>query len=452
VIWFAFVLLAAFVVLALAWPLLRRGGTAAPRNALAVYRDQLDELERDRARGMIDETATAAARREIERRILAEDNSAAPLASAGGRRAGWAVALGVVVILGAVVIYGDLGSPELPARPLAARDDLQAPAMAAEEQAQVEAMVARLEARLIADPSDVEGWLLLANSRAFLGRFGEAASAMGQALALQPEVAEWHAAHGEFIALGHQGTVTPAARRSFEQALALDPSEPIARYYLAVAGAQAGEVAEALQAWRALYADTPGDAPWRNALVARIGEAEQQLGLERSDLAGTEAPAGPTREQMDAAAQMPEDEQVAMIRGMVEGLAARMEDEPDNLEGWTRLAQSYTVLGDWTEARAAYEHALGLAPEDPALLDGYANAIAGSLSQSEPIPADAVAALDAVLERQPANDVALYLTGLAAAQAGDGVRAAERWGRLRDLLPEGGPERAQIEGLIEQVQ
>jgi cytochrome c-type biogenesis protein CcmH len=219
-----------------------------------------------------------------------------------------------------------------------------------------------------------------------------------------------------------------------------------------MASAQAGEVAEALAAWRRLYADTPGDAPWRDALVARIGEAEQQLGLEASDLAGTEALPGPTAEDVEAAGEMSEDEQVAMIRGMVEGLAARLADEPDNLEGWRRLAQSYSVLGDWAEARAAYAHALTLAPEDAALLDGYANAIAGSLSQSEPIPEDAAAEFDRVLEKQPNNDVALYITGLAAAQAGDTARATERWGRLRDLLPEGSAQRAQVQGLIDGLQ
>lgn len=450
-IWLAFVLIVLLVVAALAWPLLRRDAIAAPRNALAVYRDQLDELQRDRARGIIDDEAAAAARREIERRILAEQGVAAP-APAPRRSVAWAAVLAVVVVAGAAAIYAELGSPTLPARPLAGRDDLGTPAMASEEQAQVEAMIARLEERLTGDPSDIEGWLLLANSRAFLGRYDTAAQAMAQALALRPDTAAWHAAYGEFLALDRQGTVTPAARQAFEQALALDPKEPIARYYLAVASAQAGEVAEALAAWRRLYADTPGDAPWRDALVARIGEAEQQLGLERSDLAGTEAPPGPTGEDIEAAQDMSEDEQVAMIRGMVEGLAARMEDEPGNLEGWRRLAQSYSVLGDWAEARAAYAHALTLAPEDAALLDGYANAIAGSLSQSEPIPADAVAELDSVLETQPANDVALYITGLAAAQAGDPERAAERWGRLRDLLPEGSPQRAQVQGLIDELQ
>ena len=469
-IYLVFAVLAALVVLALVWPLLRARGDGPRRDALAVYRDQLEELDRDLARGLIDAGGSAAARREIERRIIAEGaRHDAPAAARTGRRLVPAGILTLVVVAGAAVIYADLGSPDLPALPFALRQDAPVPEVASEEEAQIEAMIARLEQRLAEDPGDAEGWLLLANTNAFVGRYSAAAQAMTEVLAIDPGNGEWQAAYGEFVALDHQGTVTPAARRAFELALQLSPGEPVARYYLAMADAQAGDVAGALAAWRALYDDTPADAAWREPLIARIGEAEQQLGLEPSvlppaapaetEMAGAAAQEeggselrGPSEEDIAAASEMTADEQLDMIRGMVAGLAERMADEPGNVEGWSRLAQSYGVLGQWDKAQEAYEHLLTIAPDDPVILDGYANAIASGLDQNVPIPQDAVARLDAVLERAPGSPIALYITGLAAAQAGDNARALQRWTRLRDGFAPGSAEWLQVDNLINGLQ
>jgi cytochrome c-type biogenesis protein CcmH len=142
---------------------------------------------------------------------------------------------------------------------------------------------------------------------------------------------------------------------------------------------------------------------------------------------------------------LPEDEQMAMIRDMVEGLATRLADEPDDLEGWSRLAQSYAVLGEWQNARDAYAHALSLAPGDTNLADGLANAVSGLLPPDGSVPAGSVAAYETVLDASPDNQQALYYLGLAAHQAGDDARAVELWTRLRDQLPEGGNQRAFID-------
>jgi len=462
-IYLAFAVLAALVALALVWPLLRARSDGARRDGLVVYRDQLEELDRDLARGLIDAGGVAAARREIERRIIAEGaRHDAPAPARTGRRLVPAGLVTLVVVAGAAVIYADLGSPELPALPFDLRQDAQTPAVATEEEAQINEMIARLEQRLADNPGDADGWLLLANTNAFVGRYSAAAQAMTEVLAIDPENGEWQAAYGEFVALDHQGTVTPAARRAFETALLYSPGEPVARYYLAMADAQAGDVAGALAAWRELYAETPADAAWRDPLIARIGEAEQQLGMEPSVLPpatpamaqdeGNSELRGPTEDDIAAAQDMTADDQLDMIRGMVAGLSERMAGEPDNLEGWSRLAQSYGVLGEWDKAQEAYEHLLTLAPEDPGVLDGYANAIASGLDQNAPIPAGAVARFDILLQRAPDIQIALYITGLAAAQSGDNGRATQRWTRLRDQFPPDSAEWSQVNNLIAGLQ
>ena len=455
-----FALLAVLAVLALAWPLLRRREDASEPDPLAICRDQLREVERDRDLGSIDPEAAAAARREIERRMLAEDERHASRLASGRdgdpprparARSGhlaMALLLALFVAGGAAVIYGQLGSVDLADGETAA-ESVEAPA-----RDRARTGIADLERRLARDPGDLEGWLLLTDAYTALERYGEAAGAMAEAVALDPTDPAFLAGYGELMALDRGGTVTPAARHAFERALAQAPGHPLARYYLALALAQAGEAGAALAAWRGLLADTPSDAHWRAALVERIREAEDALGPAPAAPPGEPvgpSASGPTPEDIEAAAALSPEERMAMVRGMVEGLAARLETEPGNLRGWSRLATSYAVLEDWAGARAAYEHALALAPGDPRLLDGYAEAVANGLDPEVPVAAETAARLDALLERRPDHLAALYVTGLAAAQAGDGARAKARWTRLRDFLAPGSPEREWAERLIESL-
>ena len=152
-----------------------------------------------------------------------------------------------------------------------------------------------------------------------------------------------------------------------------------------------------------------------------------------------------------AGTELADDDRLDLITGMVEGLAFRIEDEPENLEGWRRLAHSYTVLGDWPNARMAWEHALGLAPGDGELWDGFAAAVAGPISRDSGVPADALADMERVLEVRPENRHALYVAGLAAAESGDLARAHEFWTRLRDLFPPSSAEHDRARLLVESL-
>lgn len=453
-IYVVFALIALVVVALVVAPLLRIGrGMTRSEDAIAVYRDQLAEVERDVRRGLIDADAAQAARREIERRILAEADAASEDAAAPPRpRRTRAIALVLIVAMpvAAAAIYARLGSPGLPDDPLASRTDIPSKAMTAEQKTKVDELIAKLKSRLAADPSNTQGWLLLANTDGYLGRFAEASQAMAKALALDSSVAAWHSAYGEFVALAHDGMVTPTAHRAFQDALAIDPKDPVGRYYMGMAAAQAGDLKNALDIWRALLADTPSDATWLKPLKAHIAEAQKELNAMPSGSAGQAS--GPTQQDVQAAQGMSQSDQLAMIKTMVQRLADHLKSNPNDLEGWKKLGHSYAVLGQWSDARDAYQHALKLSPDDPQLLDGLARSVANGLDRSKPIPADAVAVFERVLKKAPDNDVALYMTGLAAAQAGDKAKAKERWTRLRDLFPKGSSERAKIESLLAGVQ
>ena len=455
-------LLTALAVAVVLIPVLRRHrpGPARADYDLAVYRDQLRELESDRARGLVGEEQEGAARTEIERRMLraarareaaeaaeAADAAAPQTVGAPARRwASWrrralALALGLCVPALAAGIYASLGTPGLPGRPFAeSARPVEDPAAVAAFREPVERLAARLES----EPDDLEGWLLLGRSHLVLQRFPEAADAFRRAAALAGGDPEILSMLGETVVWASDGVVVPEAVQAFQRVLAAMPEDPAARFHLALARAQAGAVREAYDMWRALAADTPADAPWRGDLEDLIRQSEDVLGLAPETRAAPgAAPAGPTADDLEAAAGMTPDERMAMIRAMVEGLAARLEEDPDDLEGWRRLARSYAVLGEPAKAADALRRAVALAPDDLETLRAHARALSGDAGPEPPPPA-AVAVYARILALDPDDEPALWFVGLAAAERGDPATARTHWQRLLALLAPGTEEHGAV--------
>ena len=495
-LWVAFGLLAALSAAVLSFALLRRARGAAPRAAhdLEVYRAQLKELERERESGLISEAEAKAARLEIERHILAADPERAPQAAkaAKGRERVPAVLVAAAVPLAAFGLYFLLGNPEVPSVPFAEQAERRAQEAAARREAAeadlpgVETMLARVRERLAQDPDNLRDWIVLASSLSALGDFEEAATAYDHALRLSADDPGLHSARAEALILAAQGQVTAEAQMSLTRALELDPQNPRARFYLAAAKQQAGDMQGAFDDLAALLRGAPADAPWievvheraaalasglgldpaavlparpvaagarqaadelaarleanpkdyqgwialaraRAGLGDRAGaraalergaevyeaapfvlqqfqQAAAELGLDESP--GAEGPRGPSREDMEAAAELTPEQQEEMIRGMVGGLAERLKDRPDDLQGWQMLARSYGVLGERAKAAEAYDRVLALAPNDPD---------------------------------------ALFFLGEAALEGGDPDEAAEYWTRLLTQLAPGSAEHVLVQ-------
>jgi cytochrome c-type biogenesis protein CcmH len=176
-----------------------------------------------------------------------------------------------------------------------------------------------------------------------LGRFGDAVEARRKALTLNGASAVREADLGEALAAQADGVVTAEAKQAFERALAQDGREPKARYFLGLAEEQDGRKDQAASMWRALLADAPADAPWaafvRDSL-ARVSRTPTQE-------------AGPSASDVAAAANMSDDERREMVRGMVGRLAARLQGNGGDVEGWLRLMRAYVVLGDRDKAKDA---------------------------------------------------------------------------------------------------
>lgn len=347
-LWIVLAGMTGLTVLCALWPLAFRAkpGLDAASEA-AFYKAQLNEIEQDVERGHLPAEEAAGARAETARRLIAA-SAASPEVSGPSeartlRRAAAALILIVVPVL-ALALYGQLGRPEMPDQPLAERK----PDIKTAEG--IEAAVARVEAHLAASPDDAKGWSLIAPIYMRAGRFDSAANAYRQVLRLKGENATARADYGEALVGAASGVVTADARAAFEQALHEQPDLPAARFYLGLAAEQDGDKAKAIELYQALVKDAPKGAPWLRALSARL-TALQNGAPTNARMPGAR-PANETRPANEMAAG-PTAAQQEMIRGMVEGLAARLAQSGGNASEWERLIRSYAVLHQQDKARDA---------------------------------------------------------------------------------------------------
>lgn len=372
-LWLPFLVVSVVAVTLLVLPLVRGGrGRAMVRRGdydLTVFRDQLAEVDRDVERGLLTLDQAEAARVEVQRRLLAAAADTEEAASATGsttiNRLIAATVL-VVVPLGALVLYLSVGSPGVPDHPFASRED---PAIARQAGAMDEA-ISRLRARLKTTPDDADGWVLLAHSLLSRERFEEARDAYATAHRLIPGDGDVAADYGESQVLVADGMVTPEAHDLFTRALAASPDNPKPRFYLGLEKEQKGDGRGALRMWVDLVALSPADAPWLPLVRQQIVETSGALGIDPVTIepsvearalapAPSPAPAPPSSREDVAKAldDMSEADRDALIRSMVEQLAERLRQFPDDLDGWLRLGRSYQVLGEEDKAREAFARA-----------------------------------------------------------------------------------------------
>jgi cytochrome c-type biogenesis protein CcmH len=340
-LWFVFALMTVAAIFAVLWPLSRGTAAQAGGSEAAVYRDQLAEIDRDVAGGLIGPSEAEAARVEISRRLLAAaDASKDPPAQANLklRRSSTVLALVGLPIV-AVAFYLSVGSPQLGDFPLASRT------RAADANQPLDNLVAQVEAHLEKNPTDGRGWSVLAPVLVKLGRYDDAIRSYRNSITYNGDSAERRSDLGEALMASANGVVTAEAKAEFERALAQNADEPKAGYFLGLAAEQDGRITDAAAIWRAMLAKAEPDAPWRplvQAALVRVG--------------GPAAPAL-SNDTMAAAKDISETDRGAMIRGMVDRLATRLKQNGDDVEGWLRLVRAYMVMGERDKAVSAQSDA-----------------------------------------------------------------------------------------------
>jgi cytochrome c-type biogenesis protein CcmH len=367
-LWMILTLMTVLAAVGMAIPLIRRqdARSAGRLDTLGVLKAQLGELEAQAESGAIAETEAEALKSDLKRRVLAEGRTPEPPARALPERTLLilSVAIVAVVTLAGTGLYLAIGRPNVKAAPGAAV--VASEPAGAHPQGETAAMIAQLETQMAQRPDNAEGWRMLGWSYLQTGRNAEAAVAYGKAVALDPTNNEYLSAQGESTVLAADGQVTPAAEALFRRAVAAEPGDPRARYYLAVAKDQRGDSVGAMDDWIALLKSAPPGAPWApevRTFVEKVA-ADRKLNISSRlpPIAGdppdaASAQPGPSREQMAAAQTMKPAERDAMIQGMVDGLAAKLKQNPRDRSGWERLLRARMVLGQADKAAADYRAA-----------------------------------------------------------------------------------------------
>ena len=370
---------------ALILPMLRTQRSVGNTNDydVEVYKDQITELDREHAQGYLDDNEAAAARTEIALRLLTADNRRKLVD--GDNAVGWPhnrhtlriTALTLMITVPSIVftIYSTLGNPGLPGAPFAARDSLQSDKQTTEGNEDLNILAERLADRLKTSPEDTEGWLLLARTYMTLKRFTKAVRVFEIMLGLDPRNADLNGAYGEALTFAAGGTVTQAAQRAFDESLRIDPKDVRARYYSGLGNYQRGNKSNALDQWATLIADSPADASWLPNIRSRAEEAARDLGLNAEAILPRPLPAKSkkpisnrelTAEDLATASNMSTEERTQMISGMINRLAARLEDNPLDFEGWLRLIRALTLNNNQKDkAQEALDKALHIFAKAP---------------------------------------------------------------------------------------
>jgi len=383
--WIVSLGLAACVALVWALVMLRtRSVSGRLEEEIGIYRDQLAEVERDLARGLIEAGDAERLRTEIARRILEADRSRVqgdvPATAPRGLSRAVAGLLAVVMVGGSAGLYATIGNPGLPDRPLALRlAQIEEASATRPTQEDVETMmgsadppppenatpeylanVAQLRRLLAERPRDLAGHRLLVQHEAALGRYAAAQRAQAIVIELLGEAAPASALtdRAELMILATRGYVSPEAEELLTAALRREPLDQRTRYFAGLLMAQTGRPEAAYRLWAGVLADSPPEAPWVGAIRSQIAEVAAMAGrsIDPSELRG------PTRGDVDAAADMTPAERTAMIEGMVESLAGRIDAEGGAPQEWAQLIRALGVLGQadraalyWARAREAFE-------------------------------------------------------------------------------------------------
>ena len=374
--WLILALMTAGALGAVVWPLVRGQGMTAAGSDVVVYRDQLEEIERDRTDARIDAVEAEAARVEVSRRLLAAANAAnarpAETGSTGWRRTAAVAATVIMIPMLAVALYGVLGSPDLPGQPLAARLKGGDENLGSNSIAQ---LIARIEAHLEENPDDGRGWEIVAPVYMKLDRYEDAAKARRRAISLLGATSTREVDLGEALTAAANGVISEEAQAAFNRAIALDAENFKAQFYLGLAAEQDGNIAEAARLWRALIAKAPPDAPWLTVVrqsLARVAHPGAEVPTGDVPIAAAPAPAppaaaarGPRPEDIANAAEMTDQQRSEMIHGMVDQLATRLHKDGSDLDGWLRLLRAYKVLGDHAKTKAAVAEARAALAGEP---------------------------------------------------------------------------------------
>lgn len=384
---------AAPIVLAIAKA--QDNSVSGAQSDMAVYKDQLAEVDRDLARGVLTEAEAQAARTEVSRRLLDADKRLSQEESKTALTRPAIVGVLLVLVAGGSAIYAKMGAPGYPDLPMVQRladiadaaenrpGQLAAEADAAARRPeqpqgndQYQTLMTQLRAAMEQRPDDLRGLQLLADNEARLGNFEAAREAQERILEIKGDEATVRDLQQtiDIMVFGAGGYVSPEAEALIRRLAELSPDNSAARYYSGLTLAQNGRPDLAFPIWQRLLDESRPDAPWVPVIQAQITGLAAAAGIANFTPPQI-APTGPSGADLAAAEDISVEDRQTMIKGMVEGLAARLAAEGGPPDEWARLITALGVLGETDRAAAILGEArqvFGESDEALALFDDAA--------------------------------------------------------------------------------
>ena len=436
------VLMTLLVVAWLVFPLLRASSTSgitSERLNAAIHRDQLQALEADLKRGVISQNDFEATRDELQLRLL-DDTESFDATPESNKPRFWsakrtAAAIGLSLPALAVALYLQLGTPAA-IDPVAAKN--------ASEQ-QIRQMIDTLAQRLKDNPNNPKGWAMLARSYKVMGRLDEASQAFERAGDLVNTEPDLLVDYADLLAVKANNIIEGRPLELVNKALAIDPQHPMGLMMSGVAAYRRSDFKTAIIQWEKLLAVLEPGSPDAQQIEADIADARAKSGLPPAvrpavlpppvKLDNTLPDSGklPPVPAGAAAGMTPE-----MINQMVDRLAARLKENPDDFVGWARLARAYKVQGRTAEAEQAYAKTGKLLETDPDLMTQYADLLATRANGE--FKGRPQALINKALKIDPKHPVALMMAGQAAYKLADYAKAIGHWETALSVLPAGSPD------------
>lgn len=339
---------------------------------IEIYKNQLGEIDADLKRGLIDEESAQEARLELSRNILAAEKEVSKSTFVGNRSFAMRVIISLGILFVPIVtigVYALTGNPGVESHPFSELMDANPATLSPSE------TLVRTEALFARNPDN--GKLADELSSAYLvaGRFQDAVNTYVEALRLNGDSAPRLVGYGMALAGYNGGTINDDALKSFEKAAKLAPDDFYPRLFIAEASRQAGKPKEAADGLQEFLDRSPKNSPWRPRVEELIEQLREQAAtpqqlpsngakdgsVAKNANAGKDADAG-----KDGSAAM-EGVSPEMIGQMVNGLAERLQKQPDDLDGWKMLVHSWLVLKDKEKAKAALIDGSKKLPHDKAV-------------------------------------------------------------------------------------
>lgn len=436
-------LVVAWMVRALLLPTTQTGVSSQRLNA-AIYRDQLQALERDLRRGAISPEDYETTRDELQLRLLDDTEEVAPPPRARGtvlltaQRTAAAVAL--LVPLGAAGMYWWLGTPS-------AIDPVATQAASNEKVIQ---MVDSLAARLKANPDNPKGWSMLARSYKVMGRLEEAQQAFEKSGDFIYTDADLLVEYADLLAT-RVDSVEGRPLELIHKALLLDPRHPTGLMMSGIAAYRRSDFSTAVAQWEKLLAVLEPGSPDAQQTEENIAQARSQMGtpaphqstpqgVKKGADAGTDTSKLPPVDP--AAGPMTQEK----INQMVERLAERLKANPDDPAGWARLARAYKVQGRLADAEQAYVRAGKFVDTDANVLTQYADLLA--MRANNNLEGRPLVLVKKALALDPKHPMALMMAASAAYRRADYGQAIAHWERVLLTMDPGSSDATQVKAEI----